>query len=104
MDAQTRMTRCPCFLRSDPAGFRLARPGSISGYLRLAGAVGRCLIALLLVTASVRSASAQEQSDAALRVTTRIVPPLVVEQNGALTGFSIDLWTSIAERLKVRTS
>jgi ABC-type amino acid transport substrate-binding protein len=40
----------------------------------------------------------------ALRVATRVVPPFVVERNGQLTGFSIELWTSIAERMKVRTS
>ena len=29
---------------------------------------------------------------------------MVVEQNGSLTGFSIDLWNAIATRLKVKTS
>jgi polar amino acid transport system substrate-binding protein len=46
----------------------------------------------------------QELTAIPLRVATRVVPPLVVEQNGALSGFSIDLWNSIADRLKAKTS
>lgn len=41
---------------------------------------------------------------AALRVATRIVPPLVTQQNDALGGFSIDLWNAIAQRLGVETT
>ncbi len=37
-----------------------------------------------------------------LRVVTRVLPPLVVDQGGKLTGFSIDLWEMIAERMKVK--
>ena len=39
-----------------------------------------------------------------LRVAAFIAPPSVMEQNGSLTGFSIDLWNAIATRLKVKTS
>jgi len=39
-----------------------------------------------------------------LRVAVFIAPPMVMEQNGSLTGFSIDLWNAIATRLKVETS
>ena len=39
-----------------------------------------------------------------LRVAAIIAPPSVMEQNGTLTGFSIDLWNAIAARLKVKTS
>jgi polar amino acid transport system substrate-binding protein len=38
-----------------------------------------------------------------LRVAVFIAPPMVMEQNGSLTGFSIDLWNAIATRLKVKT-
>ena len=31
-------------------------------------------------------------------------PPVVMEQNGSLTGFVIDLWNAIATRLKVKTN
>ena len=37
-------------------------------------------------------------------VATRVLPPLVVEQKGALTGFSIELWNAIAARLKLKTN
>ena len=39
-----------------------------------------------------------------LRVAAIIAPPGVMEQNGTLTGFSIDLWNAIAARLKLKTS
>jgi polar amino acid transport system substrate-binding protein len=39
-----------------------------------------------------------------LRVAALIVPPFVMEQNGSLTGFNIELWNAIAARLKLRTS
>ncbi len=32
-----------------------------------------------------------------------IAPPSIMEQNGTLTGFSVDLWNAIAVRLKVKT-
>ena len=39
-----------------------------------------------------------------LRVAAFVAPPSVMEQNGTLTGFSVDLWNAIAARLKVKTS
>jgi polar amino acid transport system substrate-binding protein len=38
-----------------------------------------------------------------LRVATRVLPPLVTQQNGQFGGFSIDLWNAIGERLKAET-
>ena len=38
-----------------------------------------------------------------LRVETFIVPPFVMEQDGKLSGFSIDLWEEIGARLRVET-
>ena len=38
-----------------------------------------------------------------LRVAAFVVPPLVMEQNGSLTGFNIDLWNAIAARLNRKT-
>ena len=70
--------------------------------LRCRGIVVRCLVALLVCTISASSPRAQNGAPS-IRVVTRAVPPLVVEQNGALSGFSIDLWNSIAERLKLET-
>jgi polar amino acid transport system substrate-binding protein len=48
-------------------------------------------------------ASAQSESDQ-IRAAAMVVPPIVMAQNGALTGFSIDLWNAIATRLKLKTS
>src|SRR5215472_4113321 len=40
----------------------------------------------------------------ALRVETFVLPPFVMEQDGKLSGLSIDLWEEIAARLKVETN
>ncbi|MGA8305547.1 MAG: transporter substrate-binding domain-containing protein [Candidatus Acidiferrales bacterium] len=39
-----------------------------------------------------------------LRVAVYVAPPMVMEQNGSLTGFVIDLWNAIAAQMKVKTS
>ena len=49
------------------------------------------------------AASAQGEAPE-LRVAAIIAPPSVMEQNGTLTGFSVDLWNAIAARLKVTSS
>ncbi len=54
-------------------------------------------------TVSFAVASAQGEVKE-LRVAVLLAPPMVMEQNGSLTGFSIDLWNAIATRLKVKTS
>jgi polar amino acid transport system substrate-binding protein len=65
---------------------------------RIAGAVCLALgLALVLQSSAVPQTAPQE-----LRVVTRVLPPVVVDQAGTLTGFSIDLWTRIAERLQLK--
>jgi polar amino acid transport system substrate-binding protein len=65
---------------------------------QLAAAVG-----LILMLSSI--AAAQNRSNPTeLNVAVGVVPPFVVEQNGALTGFSIDLWNAIAARVNVKTN
>ncbi len=54
-------------------------------------------------TASSSAASAQGEAPE-VRVAAMIAPPVVIEQNGTLTGFSVDLWNAIAARLKLKTS
>jgi polar amino acid transport system substrate-binding protein len=39
-----------------------------------------------------------------VRVGTRVLPPMVVQQGDVLTGFSIDLWNAIADKLDLKTS
>src|SRR5262249_44078011 len=36
-----------------------------------------------------------------MRVATRIVPPFVFEEGGQLTGFSVDLWRALADKMGV---
>jgi polar amino acid transport system substrate-binding protein len=69
-------------------------------------AVAGLVAALVLIVAPMSSASAQAGApQQRLRVVTRVLPPLVVEQpGGALSGFSIELWERIAERLKLQAS
>jgi polar amino acid transport system substrate-binding protein len=40
---------------------------------------------------------------ATVKVATRVIPPFVVKKDGALTGFSIDLWQSLAREMKAGT-
>jgi len=61
--------------------------------------IGRIAIALLWVLAMHAAATAQTSE---LRVVTRVLPPVVVDQGGTLTGFSIDLWNKIAERMQLK--
>jgi polar amino acid transport system substrate-binding protein len=73
-----------------------------------------CMLAVLMVIAALGAAAdSQTASPTAvpapddtveLRVAALIVPPFVMEQNGSLTGFNIELWNAIAARLKLRTS
>jgi polar amino acid transport system substrate-binding protein len=68
----------------------------------------RALVSLALALSSLCTlampASAQQRPAQELRVVTRVLPPMVVEHGGTLTGFSIDLWNEIAGRLKLKTS
>src|SRR5262245_51454260 len=66
-------------------------------YVRVA-----CLLTLVL--AALPSVSAKAQGvPATLRVATFSAPPLAMQQDGAWTGFSIDLWEQVAARLKTRS-
>jgi len=75
---------------------------------------GFCVLAVLAISAAlaapaysqtVSSSAASAQGETPeLRVATFIAPPSVMEQNGTLTGFSVDLWNAIAARLKLKTS
>jgi polar amino acid transport system substrate-binding protein len=62
----------------------------------------RLIICGLLLVAAAPMAVAQEPSHG-LRVATRVIPPMVIDDHGRLRGFSIDLWDAIADKLKVAT-
>jgi polar amino acid transport system substrate-binding protein len=87
------------FSRCRPVSRRKPAPRERGGDL---GIVARFIAALLLHVLSASSLLAQDGAPV-IRVVTRVVPPVVEEQNGALSGFSIDLWNDIAERLKFKT-
>jgi polar amino acid transport system substrate-binding protein len=58
---------------------------------------------LLLLLAVASPALAQEKRTE-IRAVTGVLPPLVIEDRGHLTGFSIDPWEAVAEKLGVRTT
>ncbi len=61
--------------------------------------------ALMLAVAACHVAQAQTQPPAQdIRVVTRVLPPMVIDQKGQFGGFSIELWNRIAERLQLKTS
>ena len=75
---------------------------------------GLCLLAVAMLSAALvappysqttssPAASVQGQTSE-LRVAMVLLPPSAMEQNGTLTGFSVDLWNAIAARLKAKTS
>lgn len=65
--------------------------------------VGRFVAAVLLAISMITSAASQEQPTE-VRVVAGVVSPFVVKHDNQLTGFGIDLWNEISERLKVKTS
>src|SRR5208283_3213079 len=75
---------------------------------------GLCLLAVAMLGAGlVAPAYSQNASSVAapvqagtgeVRVAAFLAPPSVMQQNGSLTGFSVDLWSAIAARLKLKTS
>jgi polar amino acid transport system substrate-binding protein len=68
--------------------------------------IGICILAAVALAAPAfaQTGSAAPQTDATVRVATVLIPPYVLEQNGSLTGFNIDLWNAIAARLNLKTS
>ena len=69
---------------------------------RVISALVRNYVVLALLAFCVPGSSAQG-SVSKLRVATRVVPPMVIEDKGALRGFSIELWNSISARLNRET-
>lgn len=59
--------------------------------------------ALMLFATAVTGVQAQEPKQE-VKVATRILPPMVIDQKGQLGGFSIELWDKIADRLQLKTS
>ena len=60
------------------------------------------LISTIILTILPSVAQAQREAQE-LRVVTRMMPPLVLTEQGQLSGFSIDLWNGIARRMQAKT-
>ncbi len=58
------------------------------------------LVPLLLLFASI---AFPQSKDGKLRVATRLIKPFVYEQQGQLTGFSVELWQEIAKQMNVQS-
>lgn len=69
-------------------------------------ALTRLLAAIsIMMLASIAAYQATAQTaPTELRVATRVLPPMVVGQQGALSGFSIELWNEISQRLQLKTT
>jgi polar amino acid transport system substrate-binding protein len=65
-------------------------------------ALGRAIAPWMMLAGLAASAAAQTAPQE-VRVGTRVLPPMVVQQGDALTGFSIDLWNAISDRLQLKT-
>ena len=65
------------------------------GFRRFAAIVA---LACIFCTSAIAQSTAPQ-----LRAVAGEVPPFVMEKNGSLSGFSIDLWNAIAAQLKVQT-
>jgi polar amino acid transport system substrate-binding protein len=74
--------------------------------LRLAGVFAGILLPAVILVAAHCAALAQPAAPGngeALNVGTRVVPPFVIEQDGKLQGFSIDLWQALATEMGKRS-
>jgi polar amino acid transport system substrate-binding protein len=65
-------------------------------------AIVRLLVCALSLCMGATAGLAQEPAHG-VRVATRVIPPMVIDDHGRLTGFSIDLWNAIADKLKIAT-
>jgi len=66
--------------------------------------IGAAIAASSYAQAASSLAASAEGETSEVRVAAILVPPFVMEQNGSLTGFSIELWNTIAARLKLKSS
>jgi polar amino acid transport system substrate-binding protein len=61
------------------------------------------IVVTLVLCLSAWAAAFAQQKQGEVRVATRLIRPFVVEENGRLTGFSIELWQEIAKQINVRS-
>jgi polar amino acid transport system substrate-binding protein len=59
---------------------------------------------VFISTSALVSSGAAQADKPKLTVAIIVVPPFVMQQNGSLTGFSVDLWNAVASRMNMRTT
>ena len=62
------------------------------------------LIAVTVGAATLAPPAWAQGAEKTIHVATRVVPPFVVKKDGKLSGFSIELWEAIGERLHFKTT
>lgn len=60
-------------------------------------------MALLFIVLAFSVPASAQPAPTELRVATRVLPPMVIAQGDVLTGFSIELWNAICQRLNIKT-
>ena len=63
--------------------------------------IGLVLATICLAVPQAEVATAAPMPDRPLRVATKVIAPFVLPKTDPLTGFSIDLWTELARRMRV---
>ncbi len=58
----------------------------------------------MLLLLALASPAMAEQDRREIRTVAAVIPPLVIEDQGHLTGFSVELWNEVAAKLGARTS
>ncbi len=58
----------------------------------------------MLLFAAIASPAMAEGDTAEIRAVAAVIPPLVMEDQGHLTGFSVELWNEVATKLGARTT
>jgi polar amino acid transport system substrate-binding protein len=79
---------------------------SLALYTTCIGLVGGILALLLMTSPGLTQTPEPQQSpklQQPLLVATRVIPPFVIPNKGELSGFSIDLWRSIANQIGVES-
>ena len=103
---------CSLFLQSAQKWFRMFNPGLIRFMLRSAVVVLTILLGLQLMRLPTQVEASQPRAGESvaqlpvgktLNVATRVIPPFVIQQGTELSGFSIDLWRSLAAEMGVQS-
>ncbi|BAY66555.1 extracellular solute-binding protein [Calothrix brevissima NIES-22] len=74
-------------------------------WLRLIGGVMALLLALSFIHPGIaeQAEPAAANNNNSFLVATRVIPPFVISENNQLSGFSIDLWRSIANKTGIKS-